>query len=91
MRVYDLPENVVRKVGECFSELGLCLWCNALDDADLILSGLEEFRQHLGGRLTITLLEDVGKPIDVHEIDLAQMKNSIRDLDQWRRVLQTQN
>ena len=91
LRVYDLPENVVRKVGECFSELGLCLWCNALDDADLILSGLEEFRQHLGGRLTITLLEDVGKPIDVHEIDLAQMKNSIRDLDQWRRVLQTQN
>ena len=82
-RVHGLPDFVVRDVGECFAELGLRLWHDALDNADLILSGLEEFRQHLGGRLTITLLEDVGKPVDVHEIDLDQMRNSIRDLDQW--------
>ena len=82
-RVHGLPESVVRSVGECFAELDLRLWHDALDNADLILSGLEEFRQHLGGRLTITLLEDVGKPVDVHEIDLDQMRNSIRDLDQW--------
>ena len=82
-RVHGLPETVVRDVGECFAELDLRLWHDALDDADLVLSGLEEFRQHLGGRLTITLLEDVGKSVDVHEIDLDQMRNSIRDLDQW--------
>lgn len=90
-RVYGLPESVVRKVGECFAELDLRLWCDALDNADLILAGLEEFRQHLGGRLTITLLEDVGKPVDVHEIDLAQMRNSIRELDQWCQVLHTRS
>ncbi len=88
-RVHGLSEDVVRKVGECFAELGLRLWHDSLDNADLILSGLEEFRQHLGGRLTITLLEDVGKPVDVHEIDMVQMRNSIRDLDQWCQVLQT--
>lgn len=82
-RVHGLPESVVQSVGECFAELGLRLWHDALDNADLVLSGLEEFRQHLGGRLTITLLEDIGKPVDVHEIDLDQMRNSIRDLDQW--------
>ena len=82
-RVHGLPETVVRSVGECFAELGLRLWHDALDDADLVLSGLEEFRQHLGGRLTITLLEEIAKPVDVHEIDLDQMRNSIRDLDQW--------
>ena len=82
-RVHGLPETVVRDVGECFAELDLRLWHYALDNADLVLSGLEEFRQHLGGRLTITLLEDVGKSVDVHEIDLDQMRNSIRDLDQW--------
>ena len=90
-RVYGLPESVVRKVGECFAELDLRLWCDALDNVDLILAGLEEFRQHLGGRLTITLLEDVGKPADVHEIDLAQMRNSIRELDQWCQVLHTRS
>ena len=90
-RVHGLPEEVVRDVGECFAELGLRLWHDSLDAADLILSGLEEFRQHLGGRLTITLLEDVGKPIDVHEIDMTQMRNSIRDMDQWCQVLQTRS
>jgi len=72
-------------------ELGLRLWHDALEDADLVLAGLEEFRQHLGGRLTITLLQDVGQPVDVHEIDLAQMRNSIRDLSQWCQVLRTKN
>ena len=90
-RVHGLPEDVVRDVGECFAKLGLRLWHDSLDDAALILSGLEEFRQHLGGRLTITLLEDVGKPIDVHEIDMTQMRNSIRDLDQWCQVLKTRS
>ena len=35
--------------------------------------GLEEFRQHLGGRLTLTMLRGVGDPIDVHEIDPSQV------------------
>lgn len=34
-----------------------------------LLNGLEEFREHLGGRLTIMLLEDLGKGIEVHEMD----------------------
>ena len=34
----------------------------------IILAGLEEFRQHLGGELTVTLLEGIGRGIEVHEI-----------------------
>ncbi len=34
----------------------------------LIFAGLEEFRQHLGGRLTVTLLEGIGQGVEVHEI-----------------------
>ena len=34
-----------------------------------VFSGLEEFREHLGGELTIMLLEDVGKGVDVHQMD----------------------
>ena len=34
-----------------------------------ILDGLEEFREHLGGRLTVTLLDGIGRPVDVHEMD----------------------
>lgn len=34
-----------------------------------LLKGLNEFREHLGGRLTITLLNDIGKGEEVHEMD----------------------
>ena len=34
-----------------------------------ILRGLETFREHLGGRLSITMLRDVGQPFEVHDID----------------------
>jgi 3-dehydroquinate synthase len=33
-----------------------------------VLSGLDEFREHLGGELTVTLLADVGRGIEVHEM-----------------------
>ncbi|ULQ54025.1 3-dehydroquinate synthase [Flavihumibacter fluvii] len=36
-----------------------------------VLLGLNEFREHLGGRLTIMLLVDIGKGEEVHEIDTA--------------------
>jgi 3-dehydroquinate synthase len=36
--------------------------------ADL-LSGLEHFRQHLGGQLTIAMIQTPGHAVDVHEID----------------------
>ena len=34
-----------------------------------ILQGLQEFREHLGGNLCITLLRDIGEGFEVHEID----------------------
>ena len=34
-----------------------------------ILLGLEEFREHLGGRLTIMLLDNIGTGTEVHEIN----------------------
>lgn len=34
----------------------------------VILAGLEEFREHLGGQLTITLVPEIGRKIEVHEM-----------------------
>lgn len=47
----------------------------------ILLSGLEEFREHLGGELTITLLRGIGEGFEVHQIDAAQMLQSIRELE----------
>ena len=40
----------------------------------LLLDGLEEFREHLGGELTVTLLAGIGRGVEVHEIDAALMR-----------------
>jgi 3-dehydroquinate synthase len=33
-----------------------------------VVDGLAEFREHLGGELTITLLAGVGRGVEVHDI-----------------------
>ncbi|MCB1121896.1 MAG: 3-dehydroquinate synthase, partial [Verrucomicrobiae bacterium] len=45
-----------------------------------ILQGLEEFREHLGGLLTITLLKRIGSRFEVHEIDTDVVLRSIQRL-----------
>jgi 3-dehydroquinate synthase len=50
-------------------------------DGDLVvLKGLEEFREHLGGQLTITLLQGVGRGFEVHEMDSSAVLASIHEL-----------
>ena len=75
------------RVIDCLRRLGLPVWHQILDShLSELLSGLEEFRQHLGGRLTVTMLEDVGRPVNVHEIDneamakaIDRLRDSVRD------------
>jgi 3-dehydroquinate synthase len=62
--------------------LGLRLWDDALDELDpdgrpRVLEGLEEFREHLGGELTITMLRELGEGCEVHSVDEARLLQSI--------------
>jgi len=79
-RVHGFADVDCQRVCQCLSALGLPLWNDALDDFDHLLAGLEEFRQHLGGRLTVTMLRGVGEPINIHEIDTRGMLKASREL-----------
>jgi 3-dehydroquinate synthase len=46
------------------------------DNQSPILLGLEEFREHLGGELTIMLLKKIGEGLEVHEIDPEILKKA---------------
>ena len=69
--------------------LGLKTYHPALDWTDAkgnrrVLAGLDEFREHLGGELTVLLLADLGKGVDVHEFDLTLLEESIEQLrEMW--------
>lgn len=43
----------------------------------LIVDGLREFREHLGGALTITLLSEIGAGFEVHDMDPEAIAASI--------------
>lgn len=74
---HGLPAHDADRVIECLDRLGLLLDHPALRETDELFGGLEEFRQHLGGRLTLTMLDGIGDPIDVHAIDHGLMKTAI--------------
>lgn len=50
------------------------------ESSDSVLSGLREFREHLGGKLTVMLLEKIGKGVEVHEMDFEKIKEAINVL-----------
>jgi len=45
-----------------------------------LLAGLEEFREHLGGHLAITLLRDIGVGFEVNEMDAGLIEEAIAEL-----------
>jgi 3-dehydroquinate synthase len=46
-----------------------------------VLGGLEEFREHLGGQLAITLLREIGEGFEVHEMNPTWVQESIAELE----------
>lgn len=45
-----------------------------------VFDGLDEFREHLGGELTVLLLREPGKGVDVHEFDMDLLAGCIAEL-----------
>ena len=73
--------------------LGFCLFDPILSsqseqDSHVILDGLEEFREHLGGELTITLLQGIGEGVEVHAMDKEKILQSVKDLELRQAVRQ---
>jgi 3-dehydroquinate synthase len=70
-----LVEAEWRRILNLLSALRLPV--GAAADAETLLDGLAEFREHLGGELTIMLLDGIGRPFEAHEVDRARMIRSI--------------
>jgi 3-dehydroquinate synthase len=65
--------------------LGFKLFTDELLNTDAngqlqVLAGIEEFREHLGGELTITLLREIGQGIEVNEMNQTKIVEAIHEL-----------
>jgi 3-dehydroquinate synthase len=77
-----LAEGEDRRVLDALKRLGFTLWHDALRrqnaEGELaLLQGLADFQEHLGGELTVTLLSDIGRGIEVHEMHAELVGSSI--------------
>lgn len=66
--------------------LGFSLYEPELSGENLIM-GLREFQEHLGGQLTIMLLEKLGKGVEVHEMDENLIQSAIQLLEAENRTV----
>ena len=85
-----LTDTATTRVLKTLRTLGFSLYQPMLDadDSAGVLNGLAEFREHLGGQLTIMLLQEIGQGIEVHEIDADRVRLAIATLREQELVNQ---
>jgi 3-dehydroquinate synthase len=76
-----------RRIVTALKACGLPTWHECLDQRTpegdrVVLAGMEEFREHLGGRLTITLPDGIGKKTEVHAMNMDVLEQAIGMLKQ---------
>jgi 3-dehydroquinate synthase len=84
-RVGLLDEVVAERILGVLSELGMKMYHPALDGVGddgrrRVYEGMDEFREHLGGELTVLMLAGVGRGVDVHEFDLGMLGECVEEL-----------
>jgi 3-dehydroquinate synthase len=74
-----INKETLNRILKVLEQIGFNLHIPLHKDSDLIelLNGIQEFREHLGGELTITLIPKIGAKHDVHEIDISIMEKAI--------------
>lgn len=82
-----LPKNEADAILHLIKNLGFTIYFPELsqhlenpENPESVLSGLKEFREHLGGRLTVMLLERIGKGVEAHDMDFGKIKKAISEL-----------
>jgi len=82
-----LPEQQAIRLIQTLRACGLPVYSPILLQADRgehldILAGLEEFRAHLGGELTLTLPAPLGSRVEIHAVDETLMADCIAALSE---------
>ena len=80
-----IDQASAKRVVGVLETIGFQLWDDALEQKErdgryTLIAGLQEFREHLGGELHITLLRGIGRSFEVTEMDEAAVIASIESL-----------
>jgi 3-dehydroquinate synthase len=83
----DLAQDDWQAIIQVLQTLGFTLWVPELsafadqpNHPQSVFRGLSEFREHLGGELTLMLLDEIGYGFEVHEVDISVYQQAIEIL-----------
>lgn len=77
-----IGEGDLIRIFSLFHNLGLSLYAPELQE-EALLQGLKEFQEHLGGKLTVMLLDALGRGVEVHEMDSNLIVKALHLLQNW--------
>lgn len=80
-----LPPPIADRILGILQQLGFVLYTPLLAERDtegrrLVLQGLDEFREHMGGQLTIPMIRAPGDRVDLHTMDPARVEAALEEL-----------
>ncbi len=81
-RVGRIREADLLAIIETLGDLGFELYPKQLGELD-VERALSDFREHLGGALCITLLDGIGRGVEVDHVDLPTMQKSIEQIKDY--------
>lgn len=70
-----LSEADLERILSILPGIGFALWHPALENLDME-GAMEAFREHLGGRLFLSLLTGIGQRVEVNEVDFGLMRRA---------------
>lgn len=77
---WQLIIDTLLAIGFTLSVPELAEQLNSPPSSRCLLAGLTEFREHLGGELTLMLLQEIGQGFEVHEVDVPVYREAIKEL-----------
>jgi len=80
-----LDEQSWKRVLRTIANIGFDLFVPELNED--VFKGLEEFQEHLGGNLTIMLLEKIGCGKEVNKVDISHYRIAIKKLKNFAEKL----
>jgi 3-dehydroquinate synthase len=75
-RLGMLESHELDRILSLLEDLGFDLQHRALRELDIPVA-LSNFREHLGGQLCVTMLDRIGRGVEMHEVDATVMAKSV--------------
>lgn len=79
-----ISKNVANRIYYVLKKMGFRLWDSVIDDTNdgqrEIFSGIDDFQEHLGGELCITLLNGVGFSCEYNSMDKLLLDKAMKHL-----------